>query len=45
LDKVLGYKVELPTRKVDDLEDILKEASLEFIIDGTERPKDSLLKW
>ena len=41
LDKALGYKykVELSDRKVSDLEDILKETpSLEFIIDGTERP-------
>jgi len=39
LDKALGYKVELPDRKVSNLEDILKEApGLEFIIDGTERP-------
>jgi len=39
LDKALGYKVELPARKVGDLEDILKKfPSLEFITDGTERP-------
>jgi len=50
LDKALGYKVELPDRKVSDLEDILKEShNLKFIIDGTEkstqRPKDPLFKW
>ena len=39
LDKALGYKVELPARKVSGLEDILKETpSLELIINGTERP-------
>ena len=39
LDKALGYKAKLPARKAKDLEEVLRDSpSLEFIIDGTERP-------
>jgi len=39
LNKALGYEAKLPARKPSDIKKILNECqSLEFIIDGTERP-------
>ena len=39
LNQALGYRKELPARKIHDVEQILAECpGLEFIIDGTERP-------
>jgi len=39
LNQAFGYEKQLPARKVQDIEQVLKMCSdLEFIIDGTERP-------
>ena len=39
LNSALGYEMQLPARKPADVQTLLKECpSLEFIIDGTERP-------
>lgn len=39
LNQALGYEKQLPARKVQDIEQVLKMCpDLEFIIDGTERP-------
>lgn len=39
LNQALGYEKQLPARKAQDIEQVLKVcADLEFIIDGTERP-------
>ena len=39
LNQALGYKKQLPARKAEDIEQVLKMCpDLEFIIDGTERP-------
>jgi len=39
LNKALGYEQQLPARRTDDIEALLKMCpDLEFLIDGTERP-------
>lgn len=39
LNQALGYEKQLPARKAQDIEQVLKMCpNLEFIIDGTERP-------
>jgi hypothetical protein len=39
LNKALGYEQQLPARRTDDIEALLKACpDLEFLIDGTERP-------
>lgn len=39
LKQALGYQLQLPARKVQEIEQVLKMCpALEFIIDGTERP-------
>ena len=39
LNRALGYEKQLPARKAQDIEQVLKMCpTLEFIIDGTERP-------
>jgi len=39
LNRALGYEKQLPARKAQDIEQVLKMCpALEFIIDGTERP-------
>lgn len=39
LNRALGYEKQLPARKAQDIEQVLKMCpNLEFIIDGTERP-------
>jgi hypothetical protein len=39
LNKALGYEQQLPARRTDDIEALLKTCpDLEFLIDGTERP-------